>query len=92
MIFNVNIIPVIFAATAVIIAITLRITNTNNWNSGFCCLILIILVAVVGQAESLVSQNVLQLDVDGKLNADTSRITNLTRQHNGDVFTANGKD
>lgn len=96
MILNVNIIPVIsVAATAVISAITARIINTNHncCNSGFCYLILLILLVVTqaAESESLATQNVLQLDVDGKLNADTSRITNLTRQHNGDVFTANGK-
>lgn len=86
----VNTIPVIIVATAIINAITTKITNTNQCISGFRYLILIILL--VTQAESLESLSVRQLDVDGKLNADTSRITNLTRQHNGDVFTANGKD
>lgn len=91
MIVNVNIIPVISAAaTAVIFAITTRIANTNQCNSGFYYFVLITLLAT--QAESLESLNVRQLDVDGKLNADASRITNLTRQHNGDVFTANGKE
>lgn len=86
----VNIISVITVATAIIIAITTRSTNTNKCNSGFCYLIVIILV--ITQTKSLESPSVRQLDVDGKLNADTSRITNLTRQHNGDVFSSNGKD
>ncbi|KAL5290175.1 hypothetical protein ACFFRR_009870 [Megaselia abdita] len=88
MIVNVNLTSVITVATAIIIAITTRITNTIKCNSGFRYLILIILV--VTQTKSSESLSVRQLDVDDKLNADTSRITNLTRQHNGDVFSSNG--
>lgn len=83
-------ISVITVASAIIFGKITTITNTNKCNTGFRYSILIILA--VTQTKSLELLSIRQLNVDGKLNIDTSQLTNVTRQHNGDVFRTNGKD
>lgn len=90
MLLNAKILSIInaFAATFMF-AIAEKVTNINKYNSAFRCFIIIILTTP--HTESIESLAVRPLNAEGKMNVYTSHITNITRHHNGDVFSINGK-